>query len=49
MMSSGRRANNVRAKVKSGGRNLTLRCRHDPIRDPIRVNVPVERQILYTG
>jgi hypothetical protein len=46
MTSSGLWANNALAWDKRNGRCWTLHCRQDSIKEPIRVNAPVERHIL---
>jgi len=46
MTSSGLWANNALAWDKWNGTCWTLHCRHDPIKEPIRVNAPVEQHIL---
>ena len=46
MTSSGLWANNALAWDKWTGKCWTLHGRQDPIKEPIRVNAPVERHIL---
>jgi hypothetical protein len=46
MTSSGLWANNALAWDKRNGKCWTFHCRQDSIKEPIRVNAPVEQHIL---